>query len=116
MASLDVDAGLHPLCFETLANELRLDIIRLLDEHREMNVTLLAEETGAERSRVSHALQILRKCQIATMKKRGREAIYALNKEAPFFKKSGGNIFDRVEAHARACPHCPRYRKRGAKR
>lgn len=98
----------HQSCFETLANELRLEIVQLL-ARRPMNVTEIAAATRAERSRVSHALQILRQCRIVNDEKQGREITYSLNKESPLFKDQKGNVFDMIEAHARtSCPTCPK--------
>ncbi len=96
----------HSLCFETLANELRLRIVRLL-EKEELNVTSLAEQTGAERSRVSHALQALRECRLVAARKRGREVVYTLNKGSPVFNEHKGNLFSILEEHARmSCARC----------
>lgn len=116
MASVDVDVEQHSYCFETLANPLRLDIIRILDEGPS-NVTKLAEATGAERSRVSHALQILRQCSLVDTEKQGREIIYKLSNKTPLFKQKRGNIFTLIEEHARTnCPTCVKYRQHHAKK
>jgi DNA-binding transcriptional ArsR family regulator len=98
----------HQYCFETLSNPLRLDIIGLLQKGS-MNVTQLAAATKAERSRVSHALQVLRRCHLVTTEKRGREVVYALNRETPVFKEARGSIFALVAQHCRAnCAVCAR--------
>lgn len=111
MVSVDVDAEQHFFCFETLANELRLDIIRLLDEREAMNVSQLAAETGAERSRVSHSLQVLKQCKFVVASKEGREMRYRLNTKTPLFKNIRGNIFSMIEEHVReSCPKCAKYR------
>ncbi len=115
MAPVDVDVEQHGYCLETLANPLRLDIIRVLNEGPS-NVTRLAEATGAERSRVSHALQILRQCHLVDTKKSGREIVYTLSEETPLFKQKRGNIFTMIEEHARQhCPACVKYRQHHAK-
>ena len=96
----------HSLCFETLANELRLRIVRLL-EQGELNVTALSEQTGAERSRVSHALQTLKSCSLVTARKRGREVVYGLKKDSPVFQEHRGSLFSILEEHAKAsCARC----------
>lgn len=96
----------HQACFETLANELRLKILQLL-EKESLNVSAIAEQTGAERSRVSHALQILRNCQLVTTQKHGREIRYAVNRDTPLFKEHRGDLFTLMEAHARTnCTTC----------
>lgn len=98
----------HRHCFETLANELRLDILRLLEQGSK-NVTQLSEATKAERSRVSHALQILRQCHLVRVRKKGREMLYELNTETPAFKAHTGNLFSLMAEHAKAsCTTCKR--------
>jgi ArsR family transcriptional regulator, zinc-responsive transcriptional repressor len=101
-----IDIEQHQSCFETLANELRLEIVQLL-EKRAMNVTELAAATKAERSRVSHSLQILRQCHLVNTEKRGREILYSLNAETPVFKEHKGNLFSLMAEHARtSCATC----------
>jgi DNA-binding transcriptional ArsR family regulator len=113
MSKLAVDVEQHTFCLESLANPLRLDIIRLLDDNGAMNVTQLAEETGAERSRVSHALGILKQCKFVTATKEGREMKYAIDLKSPVFKTRKGNIFDMIEEHARvSCPSCAKFQQR----
>jgi DNA-binding transcriptional ArsR family regulator len=98
----------HQYCFETLSNPLRLDIIDLLQKGN-LNVSQIAGATKAERSRVSHALQVLRRCHLVQTEKRGREILYGLNKETPIFKEARGNIFMLVAQHCRAnCAVCAR--------
>ncbi|RME31997.1 ArsR family transcriptional regulator [Candidatus Woesearchaeota archaeon] len=104
--------GQYELCFETLANELRLAIVKEL-EAAPKNVTQLANATNAERSRVSHALQILRACRIVSVEKHGREMRYALNTESPVVKHGRGSLFTLMEEHARA--HCSTCHKCGTK-
>ena len=113
MTKLEVDVEQHMFCLETLANELRLDIIRLLDDKGAMNVNQLAEATKAERSRVSHALANLKQCHIVKVEKKGREMQYSLDGATPFFKTRKGNLFDMIEEHARKmCPTCKKYQQR----
>lgn len=102
--------GQHQLCFETLANELRLAIVKELAAGPK-NVTELAAAATAERSRVSHALQMLRDCRIVTAEKHGREMRYALNSESPVVKHGSGTLFTLIEAHAKA--HCTTCHKCG---
>ncbi|MBR9692740.1 winged helix-turn-helix transcriptional regulator [Candidatus Woesearchaeota archaeon] len=113
MTSLDIDVEQHMFCLETLANELRLDIIRLLNDGKAMNVNQLAEATKAERSRVSHALANLKQCKLVIVEKKGREMRYSLDESTPLFKQRKGNIFDMIEEHARTqCPTCKKYQNR----
>lgn len=102
----------HQLCFETLANELRLSIIRSLEQGAR-NVTELAEATKAERSRVSHALQMLRECRIVSAKRHGREIRYALNTESPVFKEGTGSLLTLITRHAQqSCATCHKHGRR----
>lgn len=113
MKKLAVDVEQHTFCLESLANPLRLDIIRLLDDNGVMNVTQLVKETGGERSRVSHALSILKQCKFVKATKEGREMKYAIDESSPVFKQRKGNIFDMIEEHARvSCPTCVKYQQR----
>ncbi len=113
MVKIEVDVEQHMFCLETLANGLRLDIIRLLNDKGAMNVSELAEQTGAERSRVSHALANLKQCHLVKAEKKGREMKYGLDERTPLFKQRKGNIFDAIEEHAREmCPSCEKYKRR----
>lgn len=71
-----VQAPYH-LCFETLANELRIGIIRALQQ-KPMSVKELGKGLNAEQSRVSHSLEMLRVCNYVDFETRGRERIYSL--------------------------------------
>ena len=86
------------LCFETLADPLRLSIIRLLKK-RNYNVNQLAEELNAERSRVSHSLSTLRKCNYVEVNTEGKNRIYSLKKGTILTKKVSGDIFTIIEGH-----------------
>ena len=61
----------YHLCFETLANELRIEILRLLIE-KPCSVQELSQKLDAEQSRVSHALKMLRTCSFVVVEKRGK--------------------------------------------
>jgi len=113
MGQIDIDVEQHMFCLETLSNPLRLDILRLLDDKGALNVTRLAMETKAERSRVSHALANLKQCHLIKAEKRGREIRYSLDASTPLFKQRKGNLFDAIEEHARTkCPSCAKYQQR----
>ncbi len=71
----------HHLCFETLANELRIGIIKALQE-RPLSVKELVQKLGSEQSRLSHSLEMLRVCNYVDFEVRGRERIYSLKKGA----------------------------------
>lgn len=95
----------YAACFETLANTLRLELLTLLNKHEALNVTQLAILTGAERSRVSHALALLKQCRLITAEKHGRETRYRLNKETPLFTTQG-DLFTLIKTHAKRCATC----------
>jgi DNA-binding transcriptional ArsR family regulator len=64
-------------CFETLANELRIQIITHLSE-KPLSVQQLAAQLNAEQSRVSHALKMLKECNYVDAAVKGKERIYTL--------------------------------------
>jgi ArsR family transcriptional regulator, zinc-responsive transcriptional repressor len=66
--------------FKNLANPLKIKIILKL-RREESNVTDLSRELGVEQSKVSHALILLKNCNIVNFKKKGKERIYSLNKD-----------------------------------
>lgn len=72
----------YHLCFESLANELRIKILAALKE-RPHTVNELTARLGVERSRVSHSLQMLRDCNIIRSQKNGKHRLYSLNSDSP---------------------------------
>ena len=66
--------------FTNLANPLRIKIITSLKKG-EKNVTELSKELKIEQSKVSHALALLRSCNIVDVKQVGKKRIYSLNKK-----------------------------------
>lgn len=95
------------LCFETLANELRVQILKKLHE-KPMNVNELTQGLDVERTRVSHSLQILRDCKLVTVTKQGKEHIYAINNASPFFSTDQkGGLFALMQEHKqKSCGNC----------
>ncbi len=64
--------------FETLANPLRMQILLyLLEKPRSVNE--IVAKTGEEQSNVSHALSILRLCNLVLLKVEGRRHLYQTN-------------------------------------
>jgi DNA-binding transcriptional ArsR family regulator len=93
--------GLSDICygfFSTLANPTRLAILEKL-RGEQMNVTDLADALGQEQSMISHNLRTLERCNLVHSERRGKEKIYAINKETI------EGIFKVVENHAEK--HCP---------
>ena len=97
----------YHLCFETLANQLRLQILEILSR-RPMNVTELARTIKAERSRVSHSLEMLRLCSYVDTKKHGKETIYSIRDNTPLTtQQSGTSVFSIIDNHIdQHCKNC----------
>ena len=87
----------YHIFFSNLANQLKIDIILSLRKE-ETNVTQLAKALKVEQSKVSHALASLRCCNIVNVKQKGKQRVYALNKDTiiPMLKL--------IEKHANV--HC----------
>ncbi len=71
--------GYH-VFFTNLSNPLRIGIILSLRK-KGKNVTEITKELGVEQSKISHALKILKNCNIVDVKQKGKERIYSLNKD-----------------------------------
>jgi len=94
----------HSGCIEVFANELRLSIVKLLQQGPR-TVLEIATALEVERTRVSHALKDLAKCHIITMQKSGRNSICSLGKNTPVH--TTGNLLELVEHHAKSnCSEC----------
>ncbi len=95
------------LCFETLANELRVQILKILEE-KPMNVSELTQKTGVERTRVSHPVQMLRVCKLVNVTIQGKEHIYAINNNsACFSKEQKGGLSALMHEHKqKSCGSC----------
>lgn len=68
------------LFFETLSTKLKIDIITKLKE-KQLSVNELSSQLKQERSKVSHALLSLHKCNFVKFRKDGKKRIYSLNTE-----------------------------------
>ena len=69
------------LFFELLATPLRMNIIELLKEKGQMNVTDICSHLKEEQSKVSHNLKKLALCNVVQVKKEKNFRYYELNKE-----------------------------------
>ena len=89
--------------FNTLANPLRIGIILSL-KAREKSVTELTKELKIEQSKISHALALLRCCNVVKAKQKGKKRMYFLNKDTiiPMLKL----IEKHAEAHCKTCLAC----------
>ena len=100
---MTVGFGAKPyhLCFETLANELRLKIIENLKE-KPLSVEELSARVSAERSTVSHSLQMLRECSYVDVEKAGKQRVYSLKRgvfEALQENAGGKSVFSVLDSH-----------------
>lgn len=94
----------HAGCIDVFANELRLSIVKSLQEGPK-TVLELAKGLDVERTRVSHALKDLAKCHIIKMQKQGRNIVCSLGENTPLDTK--GNLLELVEYHAKNnCESC----------
>ena len=89
--------------FNTLANPIRMNIILSLKK-KEKSVTELSKDMGLEQSKISHALAVLRCCNIVKVKQKGKQRIYLLNKDTilPIFKL----IEKHASTHCEKCSAC----------
>ncbi len=71
--------GYH-VFFTNLANPLKIGIILSL-RLGEKNVTQLVNEMNVEQSKISHALQSLKNCNIVNFEQKGKERYYSLSKD-----------------------------------
>ena len=65
--------------FRNLSNNLRINIIAELKKG-DLSVTELVEKLKVEQSKISHALSLLKRCNIVKSKIEGKKRIYSLNK------------------------------------
>jgi len=89
--------------FNTLANPLRMNIILSL-KRKEKSVNELSKELEIEQSKISHALALLRCCNVVKVKQKGKQRIYLLNKDTiiPML-----NLIEKhATAHCKKCSAC----------
>ena len=80
-------APLYKEFFKTLGNQQRIEIVLTLVDG-EKSVNELVKILNAEQSSISHNLKRLLRCSFISVKPKGKERIYSVNKEtiAPLFK------------------------------
>lgn len=88
-------------CLETLANPLRMSIIRALEKGPH-SVSALTQELGLERSRISHSLEDLRKCKHVVAEKKGKQMIYSLNEKAMRTLPEHQSLFQVIDHHVKS--------------
>ncbi len=87
--------------FSNLANKLRINIIIELRK-TDLNVGELCDKLNIEQSKVSHALGVLKKCNIVHVEQKGKHRVYSLNKKTivPMLKL--------IDKHSKTqCGECP---------
>jgi ArsR family transcriptional regulator len=67
--------------FKALADKTRQDILELLGEEDEMNVTDICAEFDISQPTVSHHLQILKNCDLVAYRKEGKNIYYYVKQE-----------------------------------
>ncbi len=87
----------YHIFFKNLANPLKIKIILSLRGGNKC-VSELTEEIGDEQSNISHALTSLKNCNIVTVKSKGKERVYSLNKDTIV------PMLNLIDKHART--HC----------
>ncbi len=66
--------------FKNFANKTKFKIVMLL-KNKPMSVNELSKAMKEEQSKISHNLAKLYKCNILTVKQKGKQRIYSLNKD-----------------------------------
>lgn len=64
--------------FQALGDENRQQIIMLLLENKQMNVTQITDKMGISRPAVSHHLKILRQAELIVADRHGKEIFYSI--------------------------------------
>lgn len=64
-----------------IAHPMRLAIIDLLHTNGQMTVTKIYEKLHIEQAIASHHLRILKNCDVVTVKRDGKNSLYALSSE-----------------------------------
>lgn len=76
-----------------------------------MNVSKISSGLNVERSNISHALELLKKCRLVNAKKQGKQMIYTLNNTLVMQKKKGESLFKIIENHKKEfCEKCHKIR------
>jgi len=82
------------LLFQALANPVRMQILLLLREKGEMNVTRICAELRVEQTNVSHNLRCLSFCGLVSTAREGKNHVYSLNRETslPLFEVANRHL------------------------
>ena len=66
---------------DILSNKTRFDIVMLLSQEGELNVSEICKRLGYEQSRVSHNLKCLLNCGFVEVEQKGKNRIYRISDE-----------------------------------
>ncbi len=66
--------------FKNFANKTKLRIVMHL-KNKPMSVNELSKKMGEEQSKISHNLAKLYKCNVLTVKQKGKQRVYSLNRD-----------------------------------
>ncbi len=80
LSQIMTDSELEKL-FSALGNQLRLQILDLVAQHKEMCVCELVDELGMSQANVSHHMGILRDADLVEARKVGTWVFYRVNSE-----------------------------------
>ncbi len=67
---------------DVLSNRTRFDIVMLLRQEGELNVSEICQKLGYEQSRVSHNLKCLLNCGFVEVEQRGKKRVYRMSETA----------------------------------
>ncbi len=81
--------------FKALADRTRLQILEMLQEHRELSVTQIYKRLGKGQNLISHHLTCLKNCGLAVTRRQGRQIYYRLRNRDVL------KLFHRADAHVR---------------
>jgi len=85
--------------FRNLSNPLKVKILLEL-RNGELSVNELKVILRAEQSKISHALSMLRKCNLVSFRKKGKFRYYSLNRKIVL------PLLSLVDNHAKFCCNC----------
>ena len=71
----------YALFFQALANQTRMQVLRLLSEKGGMSVSEICNKLGLEQTHVSHNLKCLTFCGLVTPSREGKSRIYSINEK-----------------------------------
>jgi len=97
----------YHIFFNNLANPLRIKIIESL-EKKEKSVTEIVKQTKEEQSKVSHALANMKKCNLVSVRKKGKIRLYSLNKKTllPILKIIDKHPIEGCDGNCKQCEEC----------